>query len=261
MSETTTETTLVPEQEAQHAPPQQEADVQTAAETQAEPVETEVKADPAPRPRTDRHIAHLTARASAAEEARARAEAERDAALALIQSGRDQGDDQPARPGLTAADVRAEATRMVAEERAEFARVAVISRGIKELGADVWNEKTGMLHSLGATANPVFMAAILDMDNAPKLVKMLADDPDLLSEILAKPPAALAAHLGRMDAKLGAPAAAARVSQAPTPPRKVAATAVVPEIDLADPKLSMKEWADAWEKTMPPHLGGRRRAS
>lgn len=263
MSETTSGTTQEPVPGVTGTPIEQQVpEVQDHAETAPENTEPASEPEPAPKPRrTDRHIAHLTARAAAAEGARVKAEAERDAALALVRSGQSEDDEQTERRGFTAADLRAEAAKMLAEERAETARMAVVTRGVKELGADVWKEKTDMLASLGATANPAFMQAILDMENTSKLVQTLADDPDLLSEILAKPPAALAAHLGRLDAKLSVPAAAARISQAPAPPRRVAATSVTPDIDLADPKVTMAEWSKAWDEKMPPRLGGRRKTA
>jgi hypothetical protein len=75
--------------------------------------------------------------------------------------------------------------------------------------------------------------------------------------LLRKSPAAMAAHLGRLDAKMET-TAAPRASSAPKPPAPLRTPAVQPEPDLYDEKLSMKEWAALWDKQAPRSLGGRR---
>ena len=86
----------------------------------------------------------------------------------------------------------------------------------------------------------------------------LADDSDEVMALLRKSPAAMAAHLGRLDAKMET-AATPRASNAPKPPAPLRTPAVEPELDIYDPKLSMREWAALVDKQKPRWLNGGRR--
>lgn len=232
-----------------------------AAEEQQAEVQTQEE-EPKPKPKQgDRRFANMTARLAAEAEARRQAEARAEAAEALLRVNR-QGDDdvapQPQR--LAASDIDARAAEMLAQRDADSRRQAVVAKGTEEFGKDAWDEKASVLHGLGATSNPAFMSALVETENAPKIVAALADDTDLLMEIMSKPPAAMAARLGRMDAELSRPASKP-ISNAPTPPRRVESAAVLPEANIYDPKLSMAEWAAQWDKYAPPHLGGKRRSA
>jgi hypothetical protein len=99
------------------------------------------------------------------------------------------------------------------------------------------------------------MEALADLPNAPRVVAALAEDPDMLADILSKSPTAMATRLGKLDAKMET-AAAPVTSKAPAPPTKLAAIAVAREPDINDPNLSMKEWAALWDKQAPRHLRG-----
>jgi hypothetical protein len=266
MSETQTEAPAL--QDGAQAPvetvvQQPAVETQATEDTGQEIVrEAEQSADPAKPKGGDRRFANMTARLVAEAEGRRQAEARADAAEQLLRAGRteDDGAQQPPVRQITQADIRAEAARLNAEEKAEAVRLGVVARGIKEFGQEGWIEKTGILDSLGATRNPAFLAAIMETENAPRLVAALADDTDMLMEILAKSPAAMAAHLGRMDAKIGA-SPAPRSSNAPTPPRKIAAVSTPAEPDLYnyDPGMSMEAWNRMADKLLPEHLGGKRK--
>jgi hypothetical protein len=116
---------------------------------------------------------------------------------------------------------------------------------------------SNLLHGMGATGSPAFMEALADLSNAPKVVAALAEDPDMLADILSKTPTAMAARLGKLDAKMETVAAPV-TSKAPAPPTKLAPKAVAQEPDIFNPNLSMKEWAELWDKKAPKHLRGYR---
>lgn len=251
MSETLTPTPETPveflEGVAETAP-SQTSDVVETVETPAEP-------EPAPKPdKIERRVANLTRKMADADRARASAEARAEAAEALLRS-RDTDTDAPA-PRQSAPDVEARASQLLAER--EFnRRMTEIDTAGKALGADQWEQAKATLTGLGATNNTAFLQALAETENPAKIFADLADDTDVLMELLGKSPAAMAARLGKMDAKLSTPAARP-LSNAPPPAPRVKAAGVVPEPDPYNyPKnMSMKEWnkmADSW---LPKNLGG-----
>jgi len=226
------------------APPEQVA----APETPPEP-------EPKPR-RADRHVANLTARLAAKEAELAAAERAREAAEALVRAGRTETPEtQPTAP-VRGLDVETRANQIAAEREFNRRLADIDAAGKKELGDAAWMEAKSLMTGLGATGNQAFLEALAETSNPSRVFAALAEDSDELTAILAKSPAAMAAHLGRLDAKMEQPKPPA-ISRAPTPPAPIRTPAVEPEPDIYDDKLSMKEWAALWDKRAPKHLGGR----
>lgn len=230
--------------------PSQAAEV---VETTDEPVDPE----PAPKPdKIERRVANLTRKMADADRARAAAEARAEAAEALLRS-KDPDADAPA-PRQPATDVEARATQLLAER--EFnRRMTEIDNAGKALGADQWEQAKATLGGLGATANTAFLQALAETENPAKIFADLADDTDVLMDLLAKSPAAMAARLGKMDAKLSTPAARP-ISNAPPPAPRVKTSGVAPEPDPYNypPNMSMKEWNAMMDSRLPRHLGGKK---
>lgn len=234
-----------------------------AADPAADPA-PEPDPAPAPKPkRTDRHIAHLTAR-TAAETERADAATRRaDAAEALLRAGTaDPDNPPPVVPPRPVTDVESRAAQLV-EERAFNTRLGEIdAAGKKDMGADAWETCKATLTGLGATSNQGFLQALAEAENPAKLFAHFADDTDALMDMLKKSPAAMAAKLGRMDAELSKPAVKP-LSDAPPPPRKVEGSGVLPVVDIYNypPGMSMQEFNKLADAALPPHLGGKRKVA
>lgn len=248
MSETTTQET-----EAELQPGAVEPDAQIQ-ETESQVQETEEQQEQ-PRPsQGDRRVAQFTARNAALQAELAEASRRADAAEALLREGR-----QEQTPTAEAeAMARQMARQMVVQETFNAKLNAVIESGSREFTPAGWTERAGVLYSMGATTNAVFMEALVEQPNAPAIVAALAEDVDRLTAILSKPPAALAAELGRMSAKLETTEAPKPpVSRAPSPPRPVAPVAAGKEPDIYDDKISMEDFVRIRNKTAPRRLGGR----
>jgi hypothetical protein len=246
MSETLTESP------AETAQPPVTTEAPVVTETTETAPETTAEPEPAPKPKQgDRRFAIMTAKLKAEETARQTAERERDAALALANAGKEQ-------PTQREPDVETAAARLIAQREFEARRQALIGAGTKEFSD--WADKTDILHAMGATQNLAFMEAIVDSENGPKIVAHLADDADALVALLAKSPTAMATAIGRLDAKMSAPAPK-KLSGAPPPAPRVYPSGVVPEADPYSypPNMSMKEWSKMMDAHLPPSLGGKRK--
>lgn len=257
------ETTEVASPDETAAPAPEPTPAPTTARSEAAPeapaAET-AAAEPAPKPKqtqADRRFAHLTAKAAADRKRAEDAEARAAAAEALLQSQR-EGSESPSPRVPTDDAVLARAQQLREAERFDERRVALVNKGFEEFGKESWLEKTGILGTLGATENPSFMQALVELDNAPKLVAALADDADELDALLKMPPVAMAAKMGRMAAKfdMSAGDAKPKISGAPKPVTPVSGRAT-PAPDVFDPKLSMAEYVRLRQKTAPRHLGGQ----
>ena len=240
---------------AQDAPEGQQAADQTAAsaETQAEQPDAEAARRAKAEKNKDRRFARLTAITAEAQMRAEEAERRAQAAEALLAAGKaPEGATQPPTARQPGEDVNAAAERILAQRQFEQARTSLIEAGTKEIGEDAWNEKTAILHDMGATQNPAFMAALVELPGAHKIVAELADDLDQLESLLKLSPAAMAAKLGRMSALAEIPKQAA-ISKAPKPVTPVGGTArAEPDPD----KMTMAEYVAFRNKTAPRHLGG-----
>jgi hypothetical protein len=233
--------------------PSQAAEVIETTETPAEP-------EPAPKPdKIERRVANLTRKMADADRAREAAERRAEAAEALLRSN--DPDATPAPSRQPAADVETRAAQMLAER--EFnRRMTEIDNAGKALGADQWEQAKATLTGLGATANTAFLQALAETENPAKIFADLADDTDMLMDLLAKSPAAMAARLGKMDAKLSTPATRP-ISNAPPPAPKVKASGVAPEpTPYSYPaNMSMREYNAMMDKYLPKSLGGKKERS
>lgn len=254
MSESITDT--APVEALQPALVTEAPDAQAPTEQAAEPT-----AEPEQQPKKtqgDRRFAILTAKLKAEESARHSAERERDAAVALSNAGRPEADRLAAPTRQAPQDIEAAAARLVQQREFDARRQAVVTSGAKEFSD--WHERTEILHGLGATSNQHFMEALVETDNAAKIVAHLADDADALVALLGKSPAAMAAQLGRLDAQMSRPAARA-ISAAPPPSPRVQASGVVPEASPHNypANMSMKAWNEMMNAHLPASLGGKKR--
>ena len=242
------------------------ADLPVAApEPAPEPTEAEKAAAARETKKADdvrKRINALTRRGAEAERERDALRAQLAAAQALIGAQQPAGEETaptaPAAP-LTDEVIRARAAELNAAERFQERTRDLISKGAKELGADTWNEKTGILAEMGATGNQAFMQALAELPDAHKLVAHLADDLDTLSGLLGRSPVAMAAEMGRIAAAISTPVQRS-LSAAPKPVAPVTGR-VTAEPDVYDDKMSMAEYVKLRRKTAPVALGGERRRS
>jgi len=266
MSETITDTTPAADPTPEPPPtpePQTQADGGGDG-GQEPPQTTEQTPEPEPAPKPDkieRRIANLTRKM--ADEARAREAAERraEAAEALLRANRPEGDETPPAPRQdTTQDVEARAAQLLQERQFTQRLVEIDTTGKRDLGADAWEQAKATLTSLGAVNNQAFLQALAEAENPAKLFAHYADDTDALMELLSKPPAAMAARIGRLDVELSRPVVKP-VSNAPTPATRVRASGVAPEPTIYDypANMSMKEWNAMMDRVLPPSLGGKRR--
>jgi len=175
------------------------------------------------------------------------------ARLEILEAGRTDGV-----PAATQAEIDAAAARQIAARDANQARVDLISRGAKELGVVTWDEKTNIITTLGALEAPGFVEALYDIPEAPRLIAYLADEPDILTALLAKSPVKMAAEMGRIAGAL--PVAEPRpLSKVATPVRAVGPGRVAPPPDVT--KMTPKEFIAYRDRTAPKHLGGKGHAA
>jgi hypothetical protein len=231
---------------------------QQAAESAAEPEPEQPKERR--QPRLERHVANLTR--ELAEKDRRVEESERraQAAEAMLQAGRDGAGEQASRPGPSLpTDIEARADAIAAQREFNRRLSDIDAAGKKEAGTETWEGAKAILTGLGATKNQAFLEALAETSNPTKIFAALADDSDEVMALLRKSPAAMAAHLGRLDAKMET-TAAPRASSAPKPPAPLRTPAVQPDSEelFFDPKTSIKEWAKLYDARMPKSLGGRR---
>lgn len=224
--------------------------------TETPPETTETPAEPPKPDKVERRIANLTRKM--AEESRARAAAEARAEAAERRLDTNAPDATPA--AHKPVDVETRAEQLVTEREFNRRLNDIDSAGKKEFGGDSWEAAKSTLTGLGATTNKAFLEALAESESPAKLFAHLADDTDELVALLAKPPAAMAAKIGRIDAQLSKPAPRP-LSGAPPPPPKVKASGVVPEANPHNypATMSMKEWSKMMDGFLPPHLGGKKK--
>lgn len=234
--------------------PSQAAEVVDGTETTTPPADTGTEEKP---DKVKRRVANLTRKYVDADRAREAAEARAEAAEALLRAN---SPDNPKPRQQPAQDVEARAAELVAQRQFDARISAIDASGKKDMGADQWEQAKATMQGLGATRNQVFLQALAETDNPVKLFAQLADDTDELMDLLGRSPTAMAARIGKLDAKLSQPVARP-LSAAPAPVPKVKTAGVAPEPDLYNyPKnMSMSEWNKIADQFLPVHLGGKRR--
>lgn len=219
--------------------------------------------DPKPKPKPgDRRFANLSARTATLQAELDAAQRRADAAEALLRAGKTGDGETPAPRPQPAGDVETRAAQLVAEREFNGRLAEIDASGKKELGADAWEAVKATMTGLGAAGNQAFLQALAETENPAKIFASLADDTDALMGLLTKPPAAMAAKLGRMDAELSKPATA-KLSGAPKPAAKVEGAGTLPTVDLYNypANMPMSEYAKIIDAQLPPHLGGKRRSA
>lgn len=244
-------------------PPAPEAPAEPVVqETTTEEPESAPEAPPKPK-QGDRRFAAMTAKV-ATEAARAdAAEAGLAAAQALLNANKP--DQQPATREPT---VEQKAQELLDER--EFTRKisAIDLAGKKEFGSDAWEDAKNTLTSLGASTNTAFLTALAETEHPQKVFAALAEDTDTLLDLMKLSPAAMAARLGRMDAKMATSTTTTPVkplSAAPRPPSAVKSGGVDPApVDPLDYEatqdMSMAEWSKLFDNSPAGKRILRRRA-
>ncbi len=245
MSETTTDLT---EQEPPEIAPE------TVVETPAAEQTTETEQPEQKPSHGDRRFANLTARNASMQAELAEERRLREAAEALLAAKEDKPEDSRPQP-------RVDRETIKAEVRFEQDRDALLERGDAAFGKAEFKAQVDVLSSLGAFGSGAFNQALVAMPNGEKIVAALAEDTDALISMLGKSPAALAAEMGRMSAKLETATTTTtqptvRVSQAPRPMTPVTPAPVLAEPDLYDPKTT--DDMDAYVRQYRKQFGERK---
>ncbi len=261
MSETTEPSAgdAAPEPQSQIEPgtEAEQAEVSQGESGETQPVEpTEQAAEPE-KPaakQKDRRFAHLTARIQAEAEARAVAERRAEAAEALLRANRPGGDEAAPRPPQPVPDVRAEARRLVEEERFNARLAEIDAAGKVGMGGDQWEAAKATLTSLGAVNNQDFLRALAKTKAPERVFAALADDTDRLMDILKETPAGMGAMLGEMGAELSRPSQAVKTtSNAPRPPAPVhtSSAPVQPTAEQLAKSASVDDYVAQLKKEFP----------
>lgn len=259
MSETTTEQPIVAPTEAPALEPQGiEA---PAPQEMASEASAEAEPDQTKKPNgTERRWANLTRKLG--DESRAREAAERELAAAreLLAAGKPES--AHAAQNVSGNDIEARAAQLVAERQFNSRLGEINDAGKTEFGA-AWEDHKNTMTALGATGNKAFLEALAEADNPAKLFAHFAEDTDALLDVLSKSPTAIAARIGKMDAKMSQPAAPKPLSAAPAPAPKVrgAATPAEPSPHEYPTNMSMRDWNKMMDAHLPPSLGGKRKPS
>ncbi len=148
---------------------------------------------------------------------------------------------------LTPDQVRTEAARMVAEQRAVDAANRVFEDGVKA-HPDFVEKRDALVNALGDTLQrrPDFLEAITALPNGHDVFHAFASDLNYAAEVLTMPTARMAVELAKLSSEIVAPKARV-VSGAPAPIKPLGGAAKG-AIDLADPNLSDEEYYAVREK-------------
>jgi hypothetical protein len=123
---------------------------------------------------------------------------------------------QPESRPMTQDEIRAEAKRLIEQERFDESCNKVFDAGKGEFGGD-WDSSLRTFQMLGG-ASPDFLQAITSMDHGHKVLHALGQDPETAERVLSLPPLRMALELARLEAKVSASAPTPKpVSKAPAP--------------------------------------------
>jgi hypothetical protein len=141
--------------------------------------------------------------------------------------------------------VRVEAARIAEQTAMQEKLRSFDSAGRKEFGDKEFIERCNTLASLGASENPAFMQVVTELEDGPRVVAHLADDPEKAMQVLSLPPLRMAAALARLSGQAPKPPP---VSKAPPPVRPVNGASR----SEGDPdKMSTDQWMKWAEKHLP----------
>lgn len=114
---------------------------------------------------------------------------------------------------MTADQIRAEAARLVAQEKFDAACNKVFDAGKTEF--QDWDTSLRTFQMLGG-ASPEFLEAVTSMDAGHKVLHHLGQNPEEAERLLSLPPLRMALELARLETTVGQ-AKPAPVSKAPAP--------------------------------------------
>jgi hypothetical protein len=115
---------------------------------------------------------------------------------------------------MTADEIRAEAKRLIQQERFDEACNKVFDAGKGEFGNE-WDSSLRTFQMLGG-ASPEFLEAVTAMDAGHKVLHHLGQNPEVAERLLSLPPLRMALELARLESTVGQ-AKPKPVSNAPAP--------------------------------------------
>lgn len=170
------------------------------------------------------------------------------ARLAAYEKSQNPDDLNPNQPPPSPAQIRA----MVETEARRLAEQTAMGEKLKSFDAAGRREFPDFVHrcntiaSLGGSENPAFMSIITDMEDGPRIVAQLAENPEQAIQILQMPPLRMAATIAKLSGQAPKPPP---VSKAPAPIRAVSGAT---HVDPDDSKLSDEAW---WQKELKASKG------
>lgn len=147
------------------------------------------------------------------------AERKLEAAQALIESMRNGGDGEDAKPELTEAEVERRANVKAQEIASKTGFQAAVQKTLSTGAAEFtdFNDHCNMLADMGANDRPEFLQAIVDEDNGHKLLQHLGQNPEEAERILSLPSLKMAAAIAKLSVEIDKPKPPKPVSAAPAP--------------------------------------------
>jgi hypothetical protein len=115
---------------------------------------------------------------------------------------------------MTADEIRAEARRLIQQEKFDEACNKVFDAGKGEFGNE-WDSSLRTFQMLGG-ASPEFLEAVTAMDAGHKVLHHLGQNPEVAERLLSLPPLRMALELARLESTVGQ-AKPKPVSNAPAP--------------------------------------------
>lgn len=139
---------------------------------------------------------------------------QREALEAQLRQLQPQTEHQPGQQ-MTPDQIRAEAKRLIQQEKFDEACNSVFDAGKKEFSAD-WDSSLRTFQMLGG-APAEFLEAVTSMDHGHKVLHALGQDPEAAERVLSLPPLRMALELARLEAKVAQASPPKQVSKAPAP--------------------------------------------
>jgi hypothetical protein len=139
---------------------------------------------------------------------------QREALEAQLRQLQPQTEHQPGQQ-MTPDQIRAEAKRLIQQEKFDEACNSVFDAGKKEFSAE-WDSSLRTFQMLGG-APAEFLEAVTAMDHGHKVLHALGQDPEAAERLLSLPPLRMALELARLEAKVAQASPPKQVSKAPAP--------------------------------------------
>jgi hypothetical protein len=139
---------------------------------------------------------------------------QREALEAQLRQLQPQTEHQPGQQ-MTPDQIRAEAKRLIQQEKFDEACNSVFDAGKKEFSAE-WDSSLRTFQMLGG-APAEFLEAVTSMDHGHKVLHALGQDPEAAERVLSLPPLRMALELARLEAKVAQASPPKQVSKAPAP--------------------------------------------